>query len=131
MYAELDLPALMAGRASNDNPEPSRRRFPRRTADRCVLRLDEKSFPVQDWSRCGVLITADSREFSDAPVMAALTFHSGNEVIEIPVEMQLARGTDRMAAFNFLQVAADADRLFDQVIERSFVQAMQDVQAQF
>ena len=128
MYAELDLPTLMAGRASNDNPEPSRRRYPRRTTDQCVFRMGGKTYPVKDWSRCGVLLEADGRDFADMPTHGVLAFHIPGQVIEVPVEAEMVRASNKYAAFTFPCPAEDSDRLFDLVIESQFLEAMQNVQ---
>ena len=52
------------GQNSVSEKAPTRRRHPRRECDSCVGIIMGRTFPVQDWSQGGMLLTADDRLFS-------------------------------------------------------------------
>ena len=71
-------------KADNTNEQGAlRRKYSRRDCDQCVIKIGDKTYPVDNWSLGGFMINADSRTFSakDA-VDAVLKFKLSNKIID-------------------------------------------------
>ena len=91
--------------ASNDNAAISRRRFPRRFKDMCVVDIAGALYPVKDWSMCGVLFEADGKLFDVGDsVTIILKFRLEADVIDIPVQADIMRKNARFVAVQFTEV---------------------------
>jgi hypothetical protein len=109
---------------SNDNQNISRRRFPRRSYDTCVIQVENTTYPVKDWSQCGVLFQADGRNFvqgQNVPVI--LKFRLLQSVIELPLSAQVVRISASLVALEFQDISDEIADAFDRVIKTS--EAMQ------
>lgn len=104
--------------ATNDNREETRRRFPRRMKDICVLGIGETNYPVHDWSQCGVLFEADGRTFSEGKnINVVMKFKLSEIVTEIPVSAKIIRAGKNRIALEFFDVPDNINNAFSKVIE--------------
>jgi len=109
--------------ATNDNKELTRRRFPRRVKDICVADINGTTYPVQDWSQCGVLFTADGRAFEAGKDCAVvMKFKLADVVTEIPVTGVIVRASTKQVAVEFVDMTKKIEKAFAQVIEDSIAQ---------
>ncbi len=96
----------------------SRRRHPRRASDRCVAVVFGQSFPVQDWSPGGILITADDRMFGMAQdVEITVKFRLRNTIVDIRHRAKVIRKSSERVAFQFEPLTQTIRRGFQQVID--------------
>ncbi|MCB1537783.1 MAG: PilZ domain-containing protein [Rhodospirillales bacterium] len=103
--------------ATNDNTEITRRRFPRRIHDVCVAEVDGTTYPVSDWSQCGVLFEADGRGFEiDAHLQVVMKFRLSETVSEIPVTARVARTGKTRVALEFVDMPKKIEKAFAKVI---------------
>lgn len=117
MYENIFRSFSLAG---NDNTQPSRRRFPRRANDICVLSVGENTFPVHDWSRCGVLFEADGRTFTEGDTLETIMkFRTDDEVTDIPLMAKVVRAGRNRVAFEFTNTSQFIDDIFSNIIDKS------------
>ncbi|HEY8962876.1 MAG TPA: hypothetical protein VIN59_00280 [Alphaproteobacteria bacterium] len=115
--------------AINDNREETRRRFPRRMKDICVLGIGSTNYPVHDWSQCGVLFEADGRNFIEGKTMSVLMkFKLAEVVTEIPVSAKIIRSGKQRIALEFQDVPNHIQDAFSKVIEDAL--AREDAESQ-
>jgi len=104
--------------ATNDNNEATRRRFPRRMKDICVVSVEGTNYPVEDWSQCGVLFDADGRAFKAGTKLAAtMKFKLADNVTEISVPAKVVRAGKTKVALEFVEVPKKIQNAFSKVIE--------------
>ena len=104
--------------ATNDNRETTRRRFPRRMTDTSVVTVDGTTYPVEDWSQCGVLFDADGRDFAAGDEHAAvMKFRMSDVVTEITVKARVIRTGKRKVALEFFDMPKKAANAFAKVID--------------
>lgn len=104
--------------ATNDNAEATRRRFPRRMRDICIVSVDDTNYPVQDWSQCGVLFEADGRVFEkNSEHQVVMKFRLSDVVTEIPVKAKVIRSSKIKVALEFVDVPKKIQQAFSKVIE--------------
>jgi hypothetical protein len=110
--------------ATNDNKEATRRRFPRRVKDVCVADVNGTTYPVHDWSQCGVLFEADGRTFEAGQDCAVtMKFKLSDVVTEIPVKAVVVRAGKKQVALEFVNVAKKIEKAFSKVIDDALAQA--------
>lgn len=103
--------------AGNDNAAATRRRFARRANDICVLSVGENTYPVHDWSQCGVLFEADGRHFEEgATISATMKFKSNDVVTDIPLTAKVIRTARNRVAFEFENITNAIESAFSSVI---------------
>ncbi len=104
--------------AGNDNQEATRRRFPRRGRDTCVVAIAEKSYPVKDWSPCGVLFEADGRLFqNNTPLDICMKFRLTGDVEEVNIHARVVRSNNRQVALEFPEITSKMQTQFNKVID--------------
>lgn len=110
------LSALKAN-TSND-AKATRRRNPRREVDRCVAVVHGQTFPIENWSLGGVLLSADERLFSiGREIDLTLKFKLRNTIIDVPVKSHIVRKTRSRVALQFEPLTLTIRRTFQQVID--------------
>lgn len=115
--------------ATNDNAEQTRRRFARRMKDVCVAEVDGTTYPVHDWSQCGVLFEADGRKFeSGNECQVTMKFKLAKNVTEIPVKAKIVRAGKKQVALEFFDVPKKIEKAFTKVIEDALAQASDEVE---
>ena len=110
------LSALKAN-TSND-AQSTRRRNPRREVDRCVAVVHGQTFPIENWSLGGVLLSADERLFSiGREIDLTLKFKLRNTIIDVPIKSHIVRKTRSRVALQFEPMTMTIRRTFQQVID--------------
>ncbi len=116
-------------RVSNDNQECTRRRFPRRIQDNCVCDINGTSYPVKDWSQCGVLIETDGRRFeAEGEVPVTMKFRLAESVVECTLPAQIVRKGRTQVAFEFHKLPMDVQGCFNRVIDDALARGFADTQ---
>ena len=96
----------------------TRRRHPRREADRCVVAIEGKTYPVENWSFGGVLITSDDRVFADGQDLPlTLKFKLRNAILDVKLSSRIVRKGNHRIALRFEHVGRSILRSFQQVID--------------
>jgi len=104
--------------ASNDATLETRRRHPRRVADRCVAVIHGRTFPVRDWSLGGVLLQADDRLFGKGQDLdMTIKFKLRNMIVDVAHRGVVVRKTNGKVAFVFDPLSNLVARQFQQVID--------------
>lgn len=104
--------------ASNTDLPETQRRHPRRASDRCVIVVENQTFPVENWSFGGALMNADERLFSESQMVAAtLKFKLRNTILDIPVKGNVVRRNMGRIAIAFEPLDRAIRRTFQQVID--------------
>ena len=117
--------------ATNDNKETTRRRFPRRMADICVVTIAGTTYPVHDWSQCGVLFEADGRGFQAGhDLEAVMKFKLASDVTEITVPAHVVRAGKTQVALEFQEVPKKIQKAFTKVIEDAMAQTGEEAEEQ-
>lgn len=102
---------------SNDIDE-TRRRSPRRGSDRCVAMVCGQTFPVENWSFGGVLISADERLFGTGQdIDITLKFKLRNTIIDVSHRGHVVRKSNGKVALEFEPLEKTIRRGFQQVID--------------
>ena len=93
-------------RADNNNEAPAyRRKHSRRDCDQCIIKIDGKAYPVEDWSLGGFAIKTDGRVFSSAePLDMTLKFKLSNKIIDIAHKAKIVRKGRNKVAFEFTPI---------------------------
>ncbi|PCI00692.1 MAG: hypothetical protein COB76_02975 [Alphaproteobacteria bacterium] len=106
--------------AKNDNVDVQRRRFQRRAGDTCMITVEGRAYPVQDWSMSGVLFEADTRTFNEgASIPMTLRFRLGDAVSNVDVTGNIVRKNARYIATQFDPLSSLAQQTLHQVIDES------------
>lgn len=112
------LSKLRASVSNDSGRKGTRRRHPRRQTDRCVAVVGGQTFPVEDWSQGGLLISGDSRAFGvgqDVDLM--LKFKLRDEIIDIGQQGRVVRKGNKGIAFEFTAPSPTARRNFQKVLD--------------
>jgi len=106
-------------KADNSNEEGAlRRKYTRRDCDQCVIKIDDKTYPVSDWSLGGFSINADGRNFGvkDA-VNMVLKFKLSNRIIDVSHSAKVVRKTQNKVAFQFAPIPRDVRGKLQSVVD--------------
>ena len=115
--------------ASNDDYD-NRRSEPRRTVDNCIGMIDGTTFPVENWSRGGVMFRGDSRLYSIGDtVEMTLKFRLSDRIVDVPTRGRIVRKSGFALAMQFEGLDPQNRRQFQNVIDdwsaRQFVSSQQ------
>jgi len=92
---------------NNNEADATRRQNTRRTGDPCVVVINEKAYPVENWSFGGFQIQADERSFgAQAQTPVTLVFNLSEQILNIPFEAQVVRKNKQKIAFQFAPLTA-------------------------
>lgn len=95
----------------------SKRRHPRRSGDKCVVYIQGKPHPVENWSMGGLLVHADSRNFGVGTEEDVIVkFQTRNRLVDIPHRARVVRKNNDNVAFEFLPLSQHTRRTFQNVI---------------
>jgi len=115
MFKELIDNLLIS--ASNDDID-SRRTHERRMSDSCIAIIDDKSYPVQNWSQGGILITGDAREFGTDEIKdVSMKFKIENRVIDVEHQGRILRKGGNDFVIQFSPLTKDVDKKFQFIID--------------
>lgn len=103
--------------ASNDDQD-SRRVHERRKMDSCVGIIDGKAYPVQDWSKGGILLTGDDRNFTlNEAKTVTLKFKLADRVMDVLHSGKILRKSRDKFAIQFAPLTQEVERKFKQVVD--------------
>jgi len=116
-----------------ENPEQkdsqTRRRHARRIGDKCVTLIDNKLYPVLDWSMGGVQVTCDERVYGiGQEVDLDLKFQLREDVINIPHKGRVVRKGKSRVAFEFLPLTKEIRDRFQNIVDDYMVREFADSQ---
>jgi hypothetical protein len=107
----------MRTRISNDD-KGNQRRHARRRMDQCVGIVNGKTFPVEDWSVGGVLLTGDDRMFGvDQKADITLKFALSDRIMAVAHQGKIVRKTKDRFAIEFSPLSRDISHDFQTVID--------------
>ena len=106
-----------------EKPESSTRRlYPRRETDTCVIMIDERLYPVENWSLGGFLIYGDSRAFSlNDEVDLTMKFKLRDDLMDVEHKAKVVRKNNNKVAFEFRPLSQKIRKAFQSVIDDSVV----------
>lgn len=98
--------------------DPARRRYARRSCDKCVTMIDNKIYPVVDWSVGGVQISCDERVYGiGQEIDLALKFRLRDDVIDIPHKGRVVRKSTSRVALEFLPQTKEIRDRFQNIVD--------------
>lgn len=102
----------------NNTHDDKRRKSPRRESDRCVAVVYGQTFPVENWSFGGLLLSADERLFgADQDIEIGLKFKLRNTIVDIVQRGHVARKASGKVAIRFEPLEKAIRRSFQQVVD--------------
>ena len=102
---------------SNDATQ-TKRRYPRRSMDSCVVVIHGQTFPVENWSLSGLLLQADDRLFGiHQDIDFVVKFKLRNTILDVGHRGSVVRKADGKVALHFEPLSQTISRKFQQVID--------------
>ncbi len=102
---------------SNDDKD-TRREFERRETDSCIGIVDGISYPVRNWSKGGVLITGDERQFGvNEMKTVTLRFKLTGRVVDILHSGQILRKSRDKVVIKFAPLTQNIERQFNHIVD--------------
>ncbi len=102
---------------SNDDTD-TRRKHERREADSCVGIVDGVSYPVHNWSKGGILITGDDRQFGvDEVKTVTLRFKLADRIVEVLHKGQILRKSRDKVVIKFAPLTQNIERQFNHIVD--------------
>lgn len=96
----------------------SKRKHPRRYEDSCVVIVNGQMHPVENWSKCGLLMTADDRLYGKGQdCKFTMKFKLRDEIIEIDHQAKIARKSSNKVALEFLPLSKMVQSGFQKVVD--------------
>ncbi len=112
--------ALLSGlrtHASNDTDD-MQRRHPRRINDRCVIDICGQTFPIENWSYGGVLLSTDERMFGlEQDIDFTLKFKLRSTIININHRGHVVRKQKGQVALQFEPLTQMISRNFQKIVD--------------
>ncbi len=103
--------------ASNDDFD-SRRSSQRREMDNCVGIIDGKTYPIQNWSNGGVMLSGDDRLFGVNEIKEiTMKFKLAQRVIDVPHRGRVLRKGNNEFVLEFSPLTESVDNKFKMVID--------------
>jgi hypothetical protein len=103
--------------ASNDDYD-SRRTHERREMDSCVAIIDGKAYPVKNWSKGGILVNADDRNFALNDVKdVTMKFKLADRVMDVRHNGRILRKDKDQFVIQFNPLTQDVDKSFTMVVD--------------
>jgi hypothetical protein len=100
------------------NEQQARRQHERRAIDTCVTEIEDRVYPVENWSHGGVLISGDSRYIGNDNVYdVTLRFKLRDRVLNVKQPARVVRQAGHKTAFQFMPLAEGTHKAFQQVID--------------
>lgn len=125
----LDILGKMKISASNDDQD-SRRSSERRDIDSCIGVIDGKTYPIQNWSKGGVLLHGDDRTFDVNEIKTiTMKFKVADRIMDVTHAGRILRkGRDKFV-LQFSPLTDNVDRQFKQVVDDHLAQEFINSQA--
>lgn len=103
--------------ASNDDYD-SRRSYERREMDACVAVIDGKAYPVKNWSKGGILINADDRNFALNDIKnVTMKFKLADRVMDVAHNGRILRKDKSQFVVQFNPLTQEVDKRFTMVVD--------------
>lgn len=107
----------------------TRRAHARRSCDKCVSLIDNKLYPVLDWSMGGVQITCDERVYAVGQELdVALKFQLRGDIIDIPHKGRVVRKNKSRIALEFLPLTKEIRDRFQNIVDDYIAREFADSQ---
>ena len=115
--------------ASNDDKD-TRRAHERREQDHCIAVIDDVTFPIQNWSKGGILLQGDDRTFAVEDVkQVTIRFKMADRVMDVTHKGQIIRkGRDKFV-IQFYPLTQNVDNQFNSVVNDYIAQEFANSQA--
>lgn len=102
---------------SNDDQD-ARRLHERRESDSCIGIIDGTSYPIQNWSKGGVLLTGDDRQFSVDDIKdVILRFKLTDRVVDVAHKGRILRKGNDKVVIQFSPLTQQIERQFNNVVD--------------
>lgn len=103
-----------------DSDAASRRIHERRDGDAVVTIICDKTFPVENWSKGGVLVFGDSRPFTvNENIEVTMRFKLRSEIVDLHHTARVVRKTHEKIALQFAPLTDVLKKGFQAVIDDS------------
>lgn len=104
-------------KVSNDDQD-TRRTNERRESDSCVGIIDGVSYPVHNWSKGGILLTGDDRQFGVNDIKTVtLRFKLADRVVNVLHSGRVLRkGSDKFV-IQFAPLTQNIERQFNHIVD--------------
>jgi len=110
--------STLGATTAEDNDVTTRRRYERRSTDRCISMINGKNHPVINWSQGGVLVTGDTRMFGkDDEVDITMKFKLQDKIIDVPHKARVVRKSMDKVALEFKPLTRQVRNKFQTIIE--------------
>lgn len=101
-----------------DNSHKANRAHPRRAGDCCVAMINDKMYPLENWSVGGLLAVVDDRKFSlNQECKVKLRFKLRDEMIDIEHRGKVIRKGDNKIALTFPPMPKKNETLIQKIID--------------
>ena len=119
----------MKSSASNDDDD-ARRTYERREQDQCIAIIDGVGFPVQNWSKGGLLLSGDDRTFGiDDIKNIIMRFKLTDRVVDVQHKAQVIRkGRDKFV-LQFQPLTQNVENQFNNIVDDYVAQEFANSQA--
>lgn len=108
----------------------TKRRFSRRYDDHCVVIVHGQMHPVENWSKGGLLMTADDRLFAKGQEFKfTLKFKLRDEIIEVDHKAKIARKSSHKVALEFSPLTRAVKAQFQKVVDDFVAQRFAESQS--
>lgn len=115
-------------KASNDDQD-ARRAYERRESDNCIGIIDGVSYPVHNWSKGGILLTGDDRQFSVNDVKTVtLRFKLEDRVVNVLHSGRVLRKGHDKFVLQFAPLTQSIERQFNHIVDDYVAQAFANSQ---
>ncbi len=122
--------SAIQNKTSNDQVADQRRRYERRSNDRCMSMINGKPYPVKDWSLGGMKISADARMFSNEQKLdVILKFKLRDDIINISQSAHVVRRSKDHISLEFLPLTGKNCETFQQVVDDAVAREFADSQS--
>lgn len=109
-------------KASNDDQD-TRRAFERHTSSSCIAIIDGVSYPIKDWSKGGLALVGDDRNFSVADLKeVTLRFKLADRVVDIQHKGYILRKGNNKFVLKFTPLTQNIERQFNHVVDDAVTQ---------
>ncbi|MCB1530925.1 MAG: PilZ domain-containing protein [Rhodospirillales bacterium] len=110
--------------------DKNRRKSPRRKVDSCVGVLDGKTYPIEDWSDGGVLLTGNDKLFGmDENKSITLKFKLSERIVSVQHHGKVIRKAKDKFAIQFDPLTRKIANQFQQVVDDYIAQEFAASQA--
>jgi len=112
-----DILKTLKFEVSNDDQD-TRRNFERRQVDKCIAIMDNLSYPVENWSKGGVSLIGDNRQFSVGDFKdITLRFKLSDHIIDVVHKGHILRKGQDKFVLQLTPLTQNIDRKFNHIVD--------------